>query len=187
MGGDRVGLIRHQHRKLTEAIELHGYIDVWVVKPDGSVRDHRHGHNLICTAGYTAITQSLTWSGIQDQAANIGVTSPTYLTPLWGAVGDGVSVVPVKTDTQLSAELGRVTVGSGGSTPASASLAAATIWQFFFPQPATNWTLTEAGVFANATSVTNSGTLLDHLAFGSPVSVPTSDTLILQVSFQLGP
>lgn len=176
------------HRRgAIETVELHGYIDVWVITPDGDIRDHQHGHNVICTTGYTALTQALVWSGIQDQAANIGVTSPTYLTPLWGAVGNGSPVTPVKTDTRLVAELGRVTVGTGGSSPASTLLPAATVWQFFFPQPSVAWTVTEAGVFANASSVTNSGAMIDHLALSPSVSVPTTDTLILQVSLQLGP
>lgn len=184
MGSDRVGLIRRRRR---EAIELHGYVDTWVMKPDGTVRDHRHGHNLICTAGYTAISQALVWSGVQDQAMNIGITSPTFLTPLWGAVGDGVSVIPAKADTQLSAELGRVTVGAGGSSPASPTIPSSSVWQFFFPQPSVTWSVTEVGVFAYGTSTVNSGTLLDHLALSPSVNVPISDTLILQISFQLGP
>lgn len=170
-----------------ETAELHGYIDAWVITPDGAVRDHRRGHNLICTAGYTVLVQSMVWSGLQDQAANIGITSATYLTPLWGAVGNGSPVTPAKTDTQLVAELGRATVGSGGSSPASSVLPAAAVWQFFFPQPSVAWTVTEAGVFANASSVVNSGTMVDHLALSPSVSVPTTDTLILQVSLQLGP
>jgi hypothetical protein len=46
-------------------------------------------------------------------------------------------------------------------------------------------TVTEAGVFANATSTSGSGTMMDHWAFSSPVTVPTIDTLLLQVSFAI--
>lgn len=154
--------------------------------PDGEVTDYREGENVVCTTGYTAIAAALVWSGIQDQAANLGVTSPTYLTPLYGAVGSGVAT-PVKGDTQLASELGRQTVGAGGSTPASASVSSLATWMFFFSNPAVTWTVAEAGVFANATSAANSGVMLDHWAFSPSVSVPTTNTLILQVGFAFGP
>jgi hypothetical protein len=169
-----------------EPVGIRGHLSLLVVRPDGSIRDRRDGDNVMCTAGFTALAAALVWSGIQDQAAELGVTSPTYLTPLWGAVGSGAGV-PAKADTALSAELGRQTVGAGASSPATPSVAAEATWLFYFPQPPSTWTVTEAGVFAAGTSVAGSGTLLDHWAFSPSVSVPTSDTLILQVSLGIGP
>jgi len=116
----------------------------------------------------------------------MGVTSPTYLTPLYGAVGSGAGV-PAKSDTALVTELGRVVVGAGASSPATSSIAATATWLFYFPSPPVTWTLTEAGVFANPTSASGSGSMLDHWAFSPNVTVPTTDTLILQVSFAFGP
>ncbi len=180
MGGDAVEL------KAGDGVPLHGRLALSVVRPDGSVRERREGDNVVCTTGYTALAAALVWSGIQDQAANQGVTSPTYLTPLYGAVGSGAGV-PAKADTQLFTELGRVVVGAGAAAPATSSIAAQSTWLFYFPSPATTWTVTEAGMFAGATVNANSGTMLDHWAFSPTVTVPTTDTLILEVSLAFGP
>lgn len=166
------------------AVGLKGRLSLTVVRPDGSVRDRREGDNITCTAGLTAIAAALVWSGLQDQAANLGVTTATYLTPLWGAVGSGAGTVAAS-DTALFSELGRQTVGAGASTPATPTINAQCTWLFYFPSPATTWTVTEAGLFAGATSAAGSGTMLDHWAFSPSVSVPTSDTLILQASFSI--
>jgi len=169
-------------------LSLHGRLSLTVVKPDGTVRDHREGDNVMCTGGLSVLAGALVWSGIQDQAANQGVTEPTYLSPLWGAVGNG-SGVPAASDTLLFNELSRVIVGAGASSPATASISAAITWLFYFPSPSVTWSVTEAGVFANGTSddstVVTAGTMIDHWAFSPTVSVPTSDTLILQATFSV--
>lgn len=169
-----------------EGIRIRGRLSLTVLCPDGSVRDYREGDNLICTTGFTVLAAALVWAGIQDQASALGVTTPTYLTPLFGAVGSS-GVAPAKSDTQLGAELGRQAVGAGAASPATPSIAAQATWLFYFPQPASTWTVTEAGLFANATSAANSGTMIDHWAFSPSVSVSTSDTLLLQVSLGAGP
>ena len=155
--------------------------------PDSAITDRREGDNVMCTAGLTVLAAALVWSGIQDQAANLGVSS-TYLTPLWGAVGSGSGTVSAS-DTALFTELGRQTVGAGASVPATSSLAAQLTWLFYFPQPSVSWTVTEAGVFANGSSddssLATAGVLLDHWAFSPTLTVPTTDTLILQSSFSI--
>lgn len=142
----------------------------------------------MCTAGLTVLASALVWSGIQDVAASQGVTQPTYLTPLWGAVGSGAGTVAAS-DTLLFSELGRQPVGAGASSPATSTLGSEVTWLFYFPSPVSTWTVTEAGVFANGssddTSVITAGVLLDHWAFSPTVSVPTSDTLILQATFSI--
>jgi hypothetical protein len=203
MGSGRVGEFRVALIEASETIPLHGVVDIWSVRgpvapaagrlwvpDDAAIDDHFHGRNLICTAGYTALCAALTWSGVQDQAPLLSLSASntyTFLTPLWGAVGNGTPVTPAKTDTQLVAELGRVTISGGASLPASSTIPAATVWQFFYSQPATSWTVTEAGVFANGTSAANTGTMVNHLAISPTVSIPTTNTGILQVSLQLGP
>lgn len=169
-----------------EHVGFKGRLKLTVLDPDGKPSDVREGDNVVCTTGYTALAAALSWSGIQDQAANLGITTPTYLTPLWGAVGSG-STTPTKADTQLTAELGRETVTGNGATPATSTVPAQATWLFYFPNPASNWTVNEAGVFANATSTVNSGSMLDHWVFSPSVSVPTTNTLILEVSFLFGP
>lgn len=164
-------------------ISMHGRLKLTVVKPDGSIRQEVEGDNVMCVNGVTAIAAALVWSGIQDQATNLGVTS-TYLTPLYGAVGNGAAT-PANTDTQLVAELGRVTVGAGASVPSTTTLPGQVTWLFYFSQPSVTWTITEAGVFADASSTVNSGIMLDHYAVSPNVTVPTTDTLILQASFSI--
>lgn len=152
--------------------------------PPGVVSARCEGDNVTCTNGLTAFAAALVWSGIQDQAANLGVTSPTYLTPLYGAVGSGTGVVD-PSDTALFTELGRQTVGAGASSPATSLIDALTTWLFYFPSPVSTWTITEAGVFANATSTAGSGTLLDHYLLGSSVTVSSPDTALLQVALSV--
>jgi hypothetical protein len=171
---------------VSEALNLRGHLTVRVVDADGDTVDEREGDNVICVTGYTALAAALVWSGLQDQAGNLGITSPTFLTPLYGAVGNGTGT-PALTDTELFAELSRTTVGAGASTPATSSVSSLATWLFFFPNPATAWSVTEAGVFTGATSAANSGSMLDHWAFSPAISVPTTNALVLQVSLLLGP
>lgn len=169
-----------------DAIPFKGRLALKVLGPDGEVVDERAGDNVVCTTGYTAIAAALAWSGIQDQATNLGILTPTYLAPLYGAVGSGTGAV-AKADTQLQTELSRVTVSGTGATPASSTIAAMTTWLFYFPNPSVTWTVAEAGVFANGTAIPGSGSMLDHWSFSPTVSVPTTNTLILEVSFTFGP
>lgn len=153
--------------------------------PRGVVRDRCEGDNVTCTAGLSAFAAALVWSGIEDQAANLGVTSPSYLTPLYGAVGSGTGT-PAASDTALFSELGRQTVGGAAASPATPSIAALATFLFYFPPPPSGiWTVTEAGMFAGASPAAGSGTLLDHYALASPVTVTSPDTCLLQVSLSV--
>lgn len=174
------------HLVVGEGLRIRGRLSVTVLRPDGTVRDRREGDNLICTNGFTVLAAALVWSGIKDQASALGITTGSDLTPLYGAVGSGGGS-PAKSDTQLFAELGRQTVGAGAASPATPTIASQATWMFYFPSPATTWTVTEAGLFANAASTANSGTMVDHWAFSPSVTVPTTDTLLLQVSIGAGP
>lgn len=175
-----------ERRRLVEPVPIRGHLALTVLGPDGEVRDRRDGDNIMCTGGFTQLAAALVWSGIQDQAANLGVTSPTFLTPLYGAVGSGAGT-PAKSDAALFSELGRQPVGAGASSPATGSVSAEATWLFYFTSPASTWTVTEAGLFAAATSASGSGTMVDHWEFSPSVSVPATNTLILQISLALGP
>lgn len=170
----------------SSGIEIRGRFTLTVKGPDDQIRDVRVGENIVCTNGFSQIAAALMWAGMQDQAANLGTLAPTFLTPLYGAVGSGAGTV-AKSDTALFSELGREPVGGAGASPASSSVAAQTTWLFYFPSPASTWTVTEAGAFAGATAVAGAGFMLDHWAFSPSVTVPTTDTLILQLSFGFGP
>jgi hypothetical protein len=169
----------------TEWFQAHRHNTALMLNPpDNVINDQLSGDNTMCTAGLSVLVGAISWSGIQDQAANLGVTTPTYLTPLYGAVGTGTGTT-ASTDTQLFSELSRETVGAGASSPATATISAQATWLFYFPAPSVTWSITEAGVFCNASSSTNSGSLLDHFVFGATITVPTTNTLILQTSFAI--
>jgi hypothetical protein len=170
------------------AFTIKGRLSLILVDPDGNELDRRDGDNVMCTAGLTAIANSLVWSGVQDQAANLGLTSPTFLTPLWGAVGSSATPATAA-DTLLNAELSRVIVGAGSSAPATPTIPAQTIWTFYFPTPATSYIVAEAGVFANGSlrsvNPAVAGTLLDHWVFSPTITVNNPNTLILQATFNI--
>ena len=167
-------------------LSLCGRLSLAVIRPDGTVRERREGGNVICTSGYSALAGALVWAGISDQAANLGVTTATTLTPLWGAVGNGAGT-PAESDTALFSEIARQTVQAGSAAPATPGVAAQATWQFYFPQPPAVWTVTEAGAFAGGTSAAGSGAMIDHWAFSPALSIPVTDSVILQVSLLLGP
>lgn len=148
------------------------------------MRDRDSGDNVTTTAGLSAFASAMVWSGIQDQAAALGVTTPVFLTPLYGALGSGSGTASAS-DTQLFAELARTTVGAGAATPATPSIQALCDWLFFFPPPVTSWTVTEAGAFGLATSAANSGTMLDHYMLASAVTVSSPDSALLQVALSV--
>lgn len=168
------------HSEATFTIK--GRLKLQVVKPDGTIREEREGDNVMCTVGKSAIAASLVWAGIQDQAANLGVTTATYLTPLYGAVGTGAGT-PAASDTQLFTEYSRQVVTGGAYGPATSTILAQVNWLFYFASPSSSVTITEAGVFANASATANSGTMIDHWSFSPSITVPATDTLILQASF----
>ena len=172
------------HADLPGSLRLHADITVSVIAPDGSVRASCTGPNVTCTSGLTAFAAALVWSGIEDQAANLGVTSPAYLAPLYGALGSGTGTAQAA-DTALFSELGRQTVGAGAASPATSSIAALCTWLFYFPPPPSPWTITEAGVFAGANAAAGSGTMLDHYMLATPVPVSSPDTALLQVSLSV--
>jgi hypothetical protein len=165
-------------------LAVHGRLSLTVVDEHGHTIDHREGDNTMCTNGLTVLAQALVWSGIQDQAASLGVTTPTYLTPLYGAVGSGAGT-PAKSDTALFSELSRQSIGDGASSPATPTINAQAVWLFYFPAPSSSWTVTEAGVFAQASPTTGSGILVDHWAFTPSITVTAPNTLILQAAFSV--
>lgn len=170
--------------ELNSGITIKGRLSITTFDLDGNVVDHREGDNVVCTSGLTAIAAAVVWSGIEDVAGNLGVTTPTYLAPLWGAIGIGAGTVAAS-DTALFSEYNRVQVGAGASVPATPTLNAQITWQFYFPQPASNTTITEAGVFANATSTAGAGLMMDHWTFTPSISFNVANTLLLQVSFSI--
>lgn len=199
VGIPAVGLKRR--RRAPAALGIHGRITATAVDtgwldsarhdpalvmdpPRGAVRQRESGDNVTCTNGLTAIAAAMVWAGIEDQAANLGISAATYLTPLYGAVGDG-SGTPAASDTALFAEVSRTTIGAAASSPATPTVSALCTYLFYYPPPAVSWNITEAGVFSSASSAAGSGTLVDHYAFSVPVTVTSPDSLILQIALSV--
>jgi hypothetical protein len=145
------------------------------------------------------LVAALVWSGVEDQNANIGSPfSPTFLAPMWGAVGIGTvtntttpingSNPAVQADTTLISEVARAVVSAGGSTAATGSNNPTVTWLFLIPAPVSNISITEAGIFVGgtATSTLGTGQLLDHAILSAPVAQTTAQLATLSVSITIG-
>lgn len=115
----------------------------------GLVVARRRAGNLIVTSGLNSLASALNWAFIQNY--NTGWGSPFLSTSgnlgdVYGAVGTGTAT-PAAGQTALTAEVGRVILTTG--TNSSNVLT----YQFFFGTTAANGTISEAGVFTNASSL----------------------------------
>jgi hypothetical protein len=86
-----------------------------------------------------------------------------------------------QTDTLLSYELGRVELSGFAATQDDEINGSSTLWQFQFPANATNYTITEAGVFCLSSSnvSVNPGDMLDHALISPALTWVAGDTLTL--------
>ena len=87
------------------------------------------------------------------------------------------------TDLTLYNELGRAKVSAVTSSPPGSSGTANTFYQFQFGAQTATFTLTEAGVFANASSTVGTGSLLDHALFIPQFTWTAGDTLTMTAEF----
>lgn len=148
--------------------------------------------NVICVAGLSDVASAISYLGVEDIANNIGV-SPTVITPIYGAIGGGVTGTtfttdtPSTADTQLSNEISRSTASAAAYAPALGSNPGQVVWQFQFPinNSNNNYTLTEAGVFVLASSVTNSGDMFDHALFTPNAQWLIGQSLVLSIQISL--
>lgn len=93
--------------------------------------------------------------------------------------GSTVGVV-TPADTALGTELARQVVIGGGSSSSPATWSVT----FFYGTTATSWTVTEFGLFLNATSTAGSGLLLDH-AIVPATTKGSTQTLTAQATFTM--
>lgn len=171
---------------VTVAPHVRGRFRIEVFNPDGEMVDFREANNIMCVAGYSVLAAAVGWSCALDQNSNLGVLlSPTYCAPVYGAVGSGTNITVTSADTALATELGRSVVYSStsSSTPPGPPYANTTLG-FFLGTSGSNWTISEAGVFLQATSTAGSGSLLNHAVISPSVSKLSSQTATLSVQFQ---
>lgn len=161
-----------------ESIAVVGVITLELFDKDGALVESRTNKNLVTTAGLAALASALNWSGISDQAANLGLNTPYSLAPVYGAVGTGT--VPVTAlDTALTAEVARGTVSQASAANGLSS------WSFFFGSTQAVGTISEAGAFASASVTPGSGILIDHVLISPALVKTNTQTMTMQVSFTL--
>lgn len=149
----------------------------------GELEEERVSGNLIVTGGLNTLASALNWAFVQNY--NTGWGSPFSassgnLGDVFGAVGSGVAT-PVAADTGLANEIGREILTTGTNTSNVLT------YQFFFGTSAANGTISEVGVFANATNTTSALTtgLTQNQTYTSlavtalPAQIPGGSTITL--------
>lgn len=161
-----------------ESLGVIGVITLSLYDAGGELVETRTNKNLVTTAGLAALAAALNWSGISDQAANLGLNTPYSLAPVYGAVGTGT--LPVTAiDTALGNEVARGTVSQSSASNGQSA------WSFFFGSSQAVGTISEAGAFAGATLTPGSGILIDHVLISPAITKTNTQTMTMQVSFTL--
>jgi hypothetical protein len=178
--------------KSKSELELRGTIrlrtfDVQDKKLEHSIADVTT-KNIICNTGLNIMLNALIWSSVNDQNVNMGSPfSYVDMTPVYGAIGTGTWPAALPTITALQTELARTVVVAAGSTAAYSTIDPSITWLFLFPVPASTTTITEAGVFFNATSSINDGSpLFDWASVLPSVVQTTSQLLTMSVQVTMG-
>lgn len=114
----------------------------------GEKVDERVSGNLIVTSGLNVLASALNWAFVQNYNTGWGnpfSSASGNLGDVFGAVGSGVAT-PVAADQSLGNEIGREILSTGTNTSNVLT------YQFFFGTSVANGTISEVGVFANATN-----------------------------------
>lgn len=149
----------------------------------GELVESGSSKNLIVTSGLNALASALNWAFIQNYNAGWGnpfSSASGNLGDVFGAVGTGVTA-PVASDVALGNEIGRVIMTTGTDS------ANVLTYQFFFPTTAGNGTVTEMGVFVNAstqqvtltTGLTLNQTYTSLSVTATTATIPASSTLVI--------
>ncbi len=182
------------------SLSMHGRVRVATWNPYSWERPVNtvNGENIICASGLSLLATAIIWSSIEDQNVNMGQPFQlTYAAPIYGALGTGTGT-PADTDTALYAEAGRAVVTAAGTTAASHGVPANISWLFLFPTPSAAVTITEVGVFFQATAsvggsyggggtyVSGGGSLFDHSVLANSITQATTEMLTLSVTVTIG-
>lgn len=129
--------------------------------------------NTVCNNGLVTLSTYLAQFG-----------SSAISSPIYGAVGTGSPTPPAvtfpATDTQLVTEVGRARIGQGGSS--STSFTWSTVITNLSGLP---WTITEGGIFLDASNIENTGSMLNHFAFNVAITVASNSMISLSGTFTL--
>lgn len=163
--------------------------DLWERCQSVDPEEHVEADNILCVAGLSLFAAAVLWAGLEDVNASLGSPfSASYLAPIYGAVGTGTTT-PADTDIGLTAEStnsARQPVISGAIQNASHGNPATVAWAFLFGLPLASVTVAEAGIFAQATSTVNNGSLLDHALISPTVTQSTLNLLSATCTISVG-
>ena len=132
-----------------------------------------------------SLTDTVTYTGTQTTPtpAFTGCTGGTGVL----TTGNSVTYVPAATDTSLCIETARNFVASTGTTVAFSTFNPSFSWLFILPSLGASQTITEAGVFVNATEdVADGSPLLDHAMLSPAISQSSSQLVTLLVTITAG-
>ncbi len=165
-------------------IGIRGRFQATLLDESSEVVGTHETSNIVTYAGLSSFASALSYSGIQDVAAFLGVNTPYYLAPIYGAIGSGTSATGVTSlDTTLFQEITRSPATGNGSTVSSYGQSALCVWSFFFGASQVGYTVTEAGVYVQASPIT--GTLANHAVFETPFLKQAAYAMQLKVSFSI--
>jgi len=144
--------------------------------------------SMMATSSGPVYLQAAQMNGLAYQNimwAESGVTAAPALLAIEIQPGPNtaMNVGTSATDLTLYNELGRAQVSAVTSSPPGSSGTANTFYQFQFEAQTATFTLTEAGVFANASSTVGTGSLLDHALFIPQFTWTAGDTLTMTAEF----
>ena len=148
----------------------------------------RVSHNILCDNGLTLLTSAIAWSCGEDQNANMGAPMPSagiYAAPIYGAIGTGTGT-PAGHDATLFTENSRGVVTGAGYAAAYYPSPALFSWLFLFPIPTTALTISECGVFFQATATPASGQLFNHALISPTITQSTTQIFTLNISIAIG-
>jgi hypothetical protein len=146
---------------LREGLNLKCNVDVYLHGPDGQLKAERHQHNLITTAGFTALALST--------ASGKALKDFNYL-----AFGSDNTAAAIG-NTALGTELARMAATLTNPTAASIKYSAT------FPAGTGTGTYRECGLL----TASSGGTLLNRAIESSPVTKGASDALTIEITITL--
>ncbi len=148
---------------MREHVRVKGRMTFRYLDADGQVVAERTYRNLI-TQGMDNL--------LAAYLAGLG----TGLGSIYCAVGTGVTA-PNYNDNRLATELGRAILAQNGYA------GNIVLFSFTFPPAAVVGTLTEAGVFVNASATINTGSLINHVLITEDKT--NQMTLIIEAQFTI--
>jgi hypothetical protein len=143
---------------------IKGIVDIKLIDKDGNVKAHYTDHNLVVDSGIALILDTL---------VNNTAHQPTHI-----ALGTGTNAAAAG-DVSLQTEEYRKAITSSTITGNSAKFAA------FIAFADYSGTISELGLFADATDTVGSGTLFSRFIPTTPITKTSADALVISWTITL--